>query len=75
MFIYFSNDTSIAGSSNRFINIPINKVIEVSSPNATVPPKVLKAKMINPQKSITEVYTILTPLSRIESLTAGLIAH
>ncbi len=48
----------------------MTNVVEVNSPNATVPPKSESAKMINPAKSAIDVYIILLPVSRILSLTA-----
>ena len=59
-----------AGSKIRLVNMEITKVVDVSKPNAMVPPKEENAKMMKPAKSTTEVYIMLLPVSIILSLTA-----
>ena len=43
------------GSKTKFVIVPTIKVKDVSQPNACVPPKLLKQKMINPVISTKEV--------------------
>ena len=42
--------------------VATNNVTEVRHPNAMVPPKLLKQKMINPAIKTNEVYTMLSPV-------------
>ena len=57
--------------------IATNKIIEVSTPNTMVPPKLEKAKIINPKNKINDVKIMLFPVwlivSRIESLNEFLV--
>ena len=52
--------------------IATNKIIEVSTPKTMVPPKLEKAKIINPKNKINDVKIMLFPVwlivSSIESL-------
>ena len=43
------------GNKTRFVSVAVNKVTEVSQPNANVPPKLLAQKMINPAVSTKDV--------------------
>ena len=58
-FLVFSNNT---GNKTRLVIVATNNVTEVSQPNAMVPPKLLKQKMINPAIKTSEVYTMLRPV-------------
>ena len=42
-----------------------NKIIEVNTPRTIVPPKLEKAKIINPKNKIKDVKTILFPVWEI----------
>jgi hypothetical protein len=53
------------GSNIRFVKVAINKVNEVSHPNACVLPNPLNTKMMNPAINTKEVYIILMPVSLI----------
>ena len=44
-----------AGSNTKFVSVLTTKVIEVNQPNALVPPKSLKQKMIKPATNTKEV--------------------
>jgi len=59
-----------AGSKIRFVNMEMIKVMEVSNPNAIVPPNDEKVKMMKPANNTMDVYMILLPVSIIASLTA-----
>ena len=53
----------MAGSKIILVNMDINSVNDINTPNATVPPKLEAAKIEKPQNKIIEVYTILKPVS------------
>jgi hypothetical protein len=44
-----------AGSNTKFVSVLTTKVMEVNQPNALVPPKSLKQKMIKPATNTKEV--------------------
>lgn len=44
-----------AGSSTKLVNVAVTSVSEVSQPNACVPPKPLKLKIIKPAISTNDV--------------------
>ena len=58
------------GNKMIFVNIEIRRVVDVRMPKAMVPPKEEKAKIIKPENSTIDVYTILLPTSMIVLLTA-----
>jgi hypothetical protein len=50
------------GNNTRLVIVPTTNVNEVSQPNALVPPKSLKLKMMNPAIKTKEVYMMLIPV-------------
>jgi hypothetical protein len=44
-----------AGSNTKFVSVLTTKVIEVNQPNALVPPKSLKQKIIKPATNTKDV--------------------
>lgn len=48
-------DNKIAGNKIMFVNMDINKVIDINTPNATVPPKLEAENIEKPQNKIIEV--------------------
>ena len=61
--VTLSNCNNKAGKRVRLVIIAKSKVIEVSFPKATVPPKSDAAKITKPKNKMIEVYTILYPVS------------
>ena len=54
-FFFLSMPSIITGKKIRLVNVAINKVNEVSQPNAIVPPKLLNTKMTKPATNTREV--------------------
>ena len=50
------------GRRVRLVIIATNKIIEVSTPKTMVPPKLEKAKIINPKNKINDVKIMLFPV-------------
>ena len=48
-------ESNMAGSTSRLVNIATNKVMEVSVPNARIPPNCYAPKVMKPKKRTTEV--------------------
>src|SRR6218665_1591334 len=68
-FLCGSKVISKAGNKIKLVSMEMPNVMEVRTPNAMVPPKLENAKMIKPAKSTMEVYMMLFPVSKIDSLT------
>ena len=52
-----------------FANIALNSVIDVRRPSAKVPPNEDRQNILNPKKSIMDVYIMLCPTSFKERIT------
>ena len=71
-FFSFPASSSKTGNKIKFVKVETNKVKEVSQPNAKVPPKLLKQKMIKPATNTNEVYTILKPVCLMVAATVAI---
>ena len=69
LFFAFTRLINKAGSKTRLVHVAVTSVIEVSHPNACVPPNPLKLNIINPAINTSEVYIMLIPVLCIVSIT------